>query len=80
VDDGSYLCLAYRRANDVEGVTFTVLGTPSLTSPNWQPLDILPLSPWVLGTEPHWSWVYNIHLTPTTNAPMRFMRLRVELE
>jgi len=82
VPTGSYLYLKYRRLNEVKGVKFTVIGTPSLTPPdlNWQPLNIQELEPWVLGTEPHWSWVHNIHLVPSTNFPTRFMRLRVELE
>ena len=83
VDTGSYLFLKYRRANEVQDVKFTVIGTPSLTPPelNWSPIDILELTPWTLDDPTNiWSWVHNIHLTPTTNAPKRFMRLRVELE
>jgi len=82
VNTGSYFYLKYRRANEVQGVKFSVLGTPSLVPPelNWQTNNILPLVPWQIGTEPEWSWVYNIHLTPTTNAPARFMKLRVELD
>ncbi|MCL1920686.1 MAG: M4 family metallopeptidase [Kiritimatiellaeota bacterium] len=83
VPDGSYLYLKYRRALSVKDVEFTVLGTPSLTPPdlNWSPIDILELEPWTPGTEPDvWSWVHNIHLTPSTDAPQRFLRLRVELK
>jgi len=82
--DGNYLYLRYRRKNELPAdVKFTVLGTPSLTPPelNWLPDDICELAPWVPGDEPDlWSWVYNIHLTPSTNAPQRFLKLRVELQ
>ena len=83
VPTGNYLYLKYRRANEVKGVRFTVIGTPSLMPPDldWQPFNIQELEPWTPGTEPDvWSWVHNIHLVPSTNAPMRFMRLRLELE
>ena len=82
VPNGSYLYLKYRRAHSAAGVTFTVIGTPSLTpSPIvWSPADIRELAPWEPGADPSWSWVNSIHLTPTTNAPQRFMRLRLELD
>jgi hypothetical protein len=85
VPDGRYFYLKYRRALSAEGVTFNVLGVPSLDPrplpSDWLPDDIRMLEPWEPGIEPSiWSWVYNIHLTPTTNAPTRFMRLRVELD
>jgi len=82
VPTDQYLYLKYRRLNEVKGVKFTVIGTPSLTPPdlNWSPINILELEPWTPGTEPYWSWVHSIHLVPVTNFPTRFMRLRVELE
>jgi len=82
VPTDTYLYLKYRRLNVVEGVKFTVIGTPSLTPPdlNWSPIRILELEPWTPGTEPEvWSWVHTIHTEPVTNYPTYFMRLRVEL-
>ena len=81
VDDGSYFFLKYRRAHRATDVEYSVFGTPSLTAPglNWKTDNIVELLPWMPGAAPEWSWVHTIHLTPTTNAPQRFMRLNVEL-
>lgn len=79
--DGNYLYLRYRRSLSATDVVFRVVAKTNLTDTAdvWSTNHVQELDsyPWSVGETDVWSWVYNIHLTPSTNAPMRFMRLEV---
>ncbi|MEI7945132.1 MAG: M6 family metalloprotease domain-containing protein [bacterium] len=80
--DGRYLYLGYRRSLTATDLDFFVKGTTNLADAagSWLTNNIVEHSPWIVGETDVWSWVYNVHTTPVTNAPQRFLRLGVELK
>lgn len=79
VPDGNYLFLGYRRSLSATDVDFFVKGKTNLADVTelWLTNNIVELSPWSVGEPGVWSWVYNVHTTPSTNAPQRFLRLEI---
>lgn len=79
VPDGNYLYLGYRRSLSATDVDFFVKGKTDLANPGdlWLTNNIVELAPWSVGEPGVWSWVYNVHTTPSTNAPQRFLRLEI---
>ncbi len=82
VADGRYLYLGYRRSLSATDLDFFVKGKTDLGNVGelWQTNNVVELTPWTVGEAGVWSWVYNVHPTPATNAPQRFFRLEVELK
>jgi M6 family metalloprotease-like protein len=82
VADGRYLYLGYRRSLSATDLDFFVKGKTDLANPGdlWLTNNVAELTPWTVGEAGVWSWVYNVHTTPATNAPQRFLRLEVELK
>jgi M6 family metalloprotease-like protein len=80
--DGRYLYLGYRRSYTATDLDFFVKGTTNLpdVAGSWLTNNIVEQAPWTVGETDVWYWVYNIHTTPVTNAPQRFLRLGVELK
>jgi M6 family metalloprotease-like protein len=80
VSDGRYVYLGYRRSLSATDVNFFVKGTTNLTAGpgSWLTNNIVEQLPWSVGETDVWSWVYNVHTIPVTNAPQRFLRLSVE--
>jgi hypothetical protein len=81
VPDGDYLYYAYRRSLTATDLDFFVTGKTNLedVAELWTTNNIVQLTPWSVGQTGVWSWVYNLHTTPITNAPQRFLRLEVQL-
>jgi M6 family metalloprotease-like protein len=79
VANGRYLYLGYRRSLTAIDLDFFVKGTTNLSdgAMGWMTNNIVELMPRIVGETNVWSWVYNIHTTPITNAPQRFLRLEV---
>ncbi len=79
VADGRYLYLGYRRSLSATDVDFFVKGRTNLAdvAELWLTNNVVELSPWIVGEAGVWSWVYNVHTTPATNAPQRFLRLEI---
>lgn len=79
VPDGRYLYLGYRRSLSATDVDFFVKGKTDLgnLAELWSTNNVVELTPWTVGEAGAWSWVYNVHTTPATNAPQRFIRLEV---
>ena len=82
VADGRYLYLGYRRSLSATDLDFFVKGKTDLGNVGelWLTNNVPELTPWTVGEAGVWSWVYNVHTTPATNAPQRFLRLEVELK
>jgi len=82
VADGRYLYLGYRRSLSATDLDFFVKGKTDLGNVGelWLTNNVAELTPWTVGEAGVWSWVYNVHTTPATNAPQRFLRLEVELK
>jgi hypothetical protein len=82
VADGRYLYLGYRRSLAATDLDFFVKGKTDLGNVGqlWLTNNVVELTPWTVGEAGVWSWVYNVHTTPATNAPQRFLRLEVELK
>ena len=82
VADGRYLYLGYRRSLSATDLDFFVKGKTDLGNVGelWQTNNVVELTPWTVGEVGVWSWVYNVHTTPATNAPQRFLHLEVELK
>jgi len=80
VANGYYPYLGYRRSLTATDVNFFVKGKTNLANVAelWLTNNIVELTPWIVGETDVWSWVYNVHTTPVTNAPQRFLRLEVE--
>lgn len=80
VGDGSYLYFVYRRSLTATDLVFSVTGKTNLAdvAEIWTTNNIVEVTPWEVGQTGVWSWVYNLHTTPITNAPQRFLRLEVE--
>jgi hypothetical protein len=82
IGDGSYLYFVYRRSLTATDLDFFVKGKTNLAdvAELWTTNNIVQLTPWTVGQTGVWSWVYNLHTTPITNAPQRFLRLEVQLQ
>ncbi len=80
--DGRYLYLGYRRSLTATDLDFFVKGTTNLpdAAGSWLTNNIVEQAPRIVGETDVWSWVYNVHTAPVTNAPQRFLRLGVELK
>jgi hypothetical protein len=81
VADGNYLYFVYRRSLSATDLDFFVKGKTNLVdvAELWTTNNIVQLTPWSVG-DTNWSWVHNLHTTPITNAPQRFLRLEVKLK
>jgi len=82
IDDGNYLYFIYRRSLTATDLDFFVKGKTNLAdvAELWTTNNIVQLTPWTIGQTGVWSWVYNLHTTPITNAPQRFLRLEVQFQ
>jgi Putative Ig domain len=82
IGDGNYLYFVYRRSLTATDLDFFVKGKTNLAdvAELWTTNNIVQLTPWSVGQTGVWSWVYNMHTTPITNAPQRFLRLEVQLQ
>jgi hypothetical protein len=80
--DGGYLYYTYRRSLTATDLVFSVTGKTNLAdvAELWTTNNIVELTPWSVGQTGVWSWVHNVHTTPITNAPQRFLRLEVQLK
>jgi hypothetical protein len=80
--DGGYLYYTYRRSLLATDLNFFVKGKTNLAdvAELWTTNNIVELTPWTVGQTGVWSWVHNLHTTPMTNAPQRFLRLEVQLQ
>jgi M6 family metalloprotease-like protein len=80
--DGGYLYYTYRRSLTATDLVFSVTGKTNLAdvAELWITNNIVELTPWSVGQTGVWSWVHNVHTTPITNAPQRFLRLEVQLK
>ena len=80
--DGGYLYYTYRRSLIATDLVFSVTGKTNLAdvAELWITNNIVELTPWSVGQTGVWSWVHNVHTTPITNAPQRFLRLEVQLK
>jgi M6 family metalloprotease-like protein len=82
VANGRYLYLGYRRSLTATDLDFFVKDKTDLgnLAELWSTNNVVELTPWTVGQAGVWSWVYNVHTIPATNAPQRFLRLGVELK
>jgi len=82
IADGNYLYFVYRRSLTATDLDFFVKGKTNLAdvAELWTTNNIVQVTPWTVGETGVWSWVTNLHTTPMTNAPQRFLRLEVQLQ